>query len=93
MGGHFKPPGPCTTSGYLCAAEEEEVVARGLLIPYASSPLSLAHGWWLQEPGDGHTTSSPALPVTGPSAFPHLCEPARGEPSPPKRRGGEVVVK
>lgn len=52
MAGCFKPPDPPKILGYLRAGEEEEVVARTLLIPYPSS-LSLGHCWWLQEGGDG----------------------------------------
>lgn len=57
MGGHIKPSGLPTTPGYSCAGEEEEM-ARALIIPYTTSPLSLT------KPGHGSSTALPDRPLS-----------------------------
>lgn len=56
MGGHIKPSGLLTTPGYLCAGEEK--IARVLIIPYTTSPLSLT------KPGHGSSIALPDRPLS-----------------------------
>lgn len=56
LGGHIKASGLPTTPGYLCAGEEEEV-ARALIIPYTTSPLSLT------KPRHDSSTALPDRPL------------------------------